>query len=120
MAREPEKQKDGDFPRFFGEGEVIRDPDGRLRFRAGHGAFGLEHPSGIEESTTSTSLTDLSTIRFMTDEEAHQLFDAEAQRKLNMSGEEFLKRWDAGEFPDPDAEGVRSLVMLIPLVRPGA
>jgi hypothetical protein len=41
---------------------------------------------------------------------------------MNMSGEEFLRRWDAGEyrevFDDPDHTHVLSLATLIPLVRP--
>jgi len=36
-----------------------------------------------------------------------------------MSGKKFLRKWDAGEYPDPDAEeGVMAVVMAIPLVRP--
>ena len=30
------------------------------------------------------------------------LVDRAARRSLNMSGEEFIRRWDAGEFGDPD------------------
>ena len=35
-----------------------------------------------------------------------------------MSSAEFLRKWDAGEFRDPDsAPGVMEVVMLLPLVR---
>jgi hypothetical protein len=60
-------------------------------------------------------------IRFLSDEESHQLFDAEARRLMNMSGEEFLRRYDAGEFQDqmdgPLHHNLVALVMLIPLGR---
>ncbi len=39
-------------------------------------------------------------IHWISDEEAHALFDAEARRVMGMSGEEFLRRYDAGEFDD--------------------
>ena len=51
---------------------------------------------------------------------AWSLFDAAARRYLHMSGDEFLKAWDAGVFhdPDPDAHrGVMDVAILIPLVR---
>lgn len=46
------------------------------------------------------------------------LFDQEAQKLLGMSGEDFLSRWDAGEYLDlvdaPDHSEVRRLATLIP------
>ncbi|MCX6020172.1 MAG: hypothetical protein NTZ05_00275 [Chloroflexi bacterium] len=50
------------------------------------------------------------------------IFDREARRELNISGEEFLRRWDAGEFkPIIDApewhSKVMSVAMLLPFVR---
>ena len=38
------------------------------------------------------------TYRELTEEEARELFDELARRYLNMSGAEFLRAWDAGEF----------------------
>ena len=49
-------------------------------------------------------------------EEARAEFDRQARRYLHMSGEEFLRRWDAGEFPDvedPDVGWVASLIHLV-------
>lgn len=104
--------------RVFGEGEVIRDPDGRLRFRAQRGTFGVEFGDGAVETTTSTSFTELAASRYMTDEEAWETFDQAARRYLKIGGVEFLRRWDAGEYSDPDRqEGLMGVVMLIPLVR---
>lgn len=51
-------------------------------------------------------------------EEGREIFDAAAQRHLGISGDEFLRKWDAGEFADdPDRPEVIEVAMLIPLVR---
>jgi hypothetical protein len=39
-------------------------------------------------------------IRWLTDEEGFAVLDSEARRGLNMSGEEFLRRWKADDFSD--------------------
>lgn len=58
----------------------------------------------------------------LSDDEGRRLFDTKAQELLGISGNEFLQRWDDGEFqPIPDtAEGwkVGELSMLMPFVRP--
>ena len=58
--------------------------------------------------------------RVLTIKEGRALFDRQAKKELGISGEEFLRRWDAGEYsPVPDtAEGrkVGRLVMLMPFV----
>lgn len=60
-------------------------------------------------------------VDVMTPEEAREAFDRAAQRHLNMSGDEFLRRWDAGAFGhDADLPGVINMVMLLPLVRSDA
>lgn len=60
-------------------------------------------------------------IRYATPEEGRRLFDYQARKLMNMSGEEFLRRWDAGEFRNiADAPGHRHimrLAMLIPFAR---
>lgn len=68
-------------------------------------------------STTSTSFTELPEVEFMTEEEAWALFDSATRESLGISGKELLERWDRGEYPDPDAEGVRNVVGLLRLVR---
>jgi hypothetical protein len=42
--------------------------------------------------------TDTSPIRERSFEEGRELFDRQARLRLGMSGEEFLRAWDAGEF----------------------
>ena len=54
-------------------------------------------------------------------EESWEIFDAEARRYLNMTGEEFLRKWDAGEIDLDDPEthsAVVGLWMLLPAIRP--
>ena len=47
--------------------------------------------------------------------------DREARARLGISGEEFLRRWDAGEYAeaewDPAQPGVRRLATLVPFGR---
>jgi len=50
---------------------------------------------------------------------ALRLFDKNARRELGMSGEEFLRALDAGEFAsETERPEVEQLLMLLPLVRP--
>ena len=60
-------------------------------------------------------------VLFLTREEGKQLFDYQARKLLNISGDEFLRRWDAGEYgqvPDtPEGRKIEELVMLMPFAR---
>jgi hypothetical protein len=59
-----------------------------------------------------------STVKILDKDEGRRPFDREAQRLLSISGAEFLRRWDAGEYDaDPDHPEIMSLVMLIPFAR---
>ncbi len=52
-------------------------------------------------------------------EQGTALLDAEARRRLGMSGDEFLRRWDAGEFTDLDSRpGLVAVWLLLPFARP--
>lgn len=74
----------------------------------------LKRDSGIKNGT-------LDGVHVATHEEGRALFDRHARKALGISGDEFLKRWDAGKYrPVPDtAEGrkVSRLVMLMPFAR---
>lgn len=67
------------------------------------------------------SLQDIPGVHVATREEGIALFDRDARQALGISGEEFLRRWDAGEYqPVPDSvEGraIGQLAVLIPFVR---
>jgi hypothetical protein len=58
-------------------------------------------------------------VKELTEEEARAYFDAQARRLLGISGEEFLRRLDAGEFDElvdlPGPHG--NLEMLSAIVR---
>lgn len=56
-------------------------------------------------------------IRELSDEQSWELFDSAARYYLDISGDEFLDRWDAGYYDDPDQLEVMSVVMLLPFVR---
>jgi len=60
-------------------------------------------------------------VRFLSRKEGWELFDARARELMGMSGEEFLRRYDAGEFDEiedsPDDPGVIHLVMIMPFAR---
>ena len=60
-------------------------------------------------------------VHIATEQEGRALFDYQARKELGISGEEFLGRWDAGEYRDlVDAVMVRKierLTMLIPFAR---
>ena len=59
---------------------------------------------------------------WLTHEAAVAFFDDQARRLLGIPTEEFLRRWDDGEYGDLDDNGlgrrVNQLVMLMPVVRP--
>jgi hypothetical protein len=53
----------------------------------------------------------------MTDEEAREYFDRAARYYLNMSGDEFVRRYDAGEYDDdPDQHGIMDMILSLPLI----
>ena len=62
-----------------------------------------------------------SRIQLFDPEETRQAFDAQARELMGMSGEEFIRRWDAGEFAtiadDAEHPEVMRLALLIPFGR---
>ena len=58
---------------------------------------------------------DLPDIELLTRGEGRALFDARAREWLGMSGDEFIRAWEAGEIEDPDRSDVMVLVIMIPL-----
>jgi hypothetical protein len=55
---------------------------------------------------------------------AHDFFDREARRVVGMSGDEFIARYDAGEFrdfdDDPQGRELSYLILIIPFGRRNA
>lgn len=67
------------------------------------------------ESTTNGAVQEMSR------EEGRKMIDRQARRYLGMSGEDFIHRWNAGDFGDPDDRSenppaVMRLGMLVPFV----
>lgn len=57
-------------------------------------------------------------IHVVSPDEGLEMLDRQTRRYLGMSGIEFLRRWDAGEYADdPDQPGVRRVADLIPFAR---
>lgn len=48
-------------------------------------------------------------------EEAKKLLHEVAMRYLGLSADEFVRKWDAGEFQDTDEPAVMRVAMLMPL-----
>jgi hypothetical protein len=75
----------------------------------------------LQGRTDETPVDAMLGIDLATPEEARALFDRRARYLLHISGEEFLRRWDAGEYhPVPDTiEGrkIGELVMMMPFAR---
>jgi len=70
---------------------------------------------------TAPSAPAVEPIQFVTAEEGRALFDEQARKLVGISGEEFLRRWDAGEYRDaidgPVHGALIHLYMLIPFAR---
>ena len=69
----------------------------------------VQHHSAVDSDVGIETLTEM---------EARAVFDRVARRRLNMGSDEFLRRWDAGEFREADERvGLEELLLLLPLVR---
>lgn len=69
------------------------------------------------EQTTHTN-----GFRELSSDEGRGLLDRQAQHYLGVSGEEFVRAWEAGEYGDPDdrtknSPGVMRVAMLLPFAR---
>ena len=56
----------------------------------------------------------------MSEHDAAEVFDGIARRELGISGQEFLDRWDAGEYRSTDRDdldGLSEVVAAMSLVR---
>jgi hypothetical protein len=53
-------------------------------------------------------------VKRITQDESWRVFDRTARRLLNISGEEFSRRWDRGDYAERDAIDVMQVAMLRP------
>ncbi len=57
-------------------------------------------------------------VRDLTPEEGREAFDKAALYYLDISGDEFIRRWNEGYYnDDPDDPDVVEVIMMLPLVR---
>lgn len=56
----------------------------------------------------------LPAVKFVSRKEGKKLLDKQARHFLKMSGDEFLRKWKAKEFEDPDRPEVMQVAFLIP------
>jgi hypothetical protein len=75
---------------------------------------------GDSEGAALMPKTESSTVDVVeaTPEQGRAMLDRAAWEVLNMSGEEFLRWWDAGDFEEPDDRAITRVAMLIPFARP--
>jgi hypothetical protein len=68
--------------------------------------------------TTRTSGDVVPEVRELSAEEGAVLFDKTARKLLGISGDEFLARWDRGEYEQEEERmAVTKVAMLIPFAR---
>lgn len=56
-------------------------------------------------------------LHYVTPEEGAEILDRMARKYVGMSGEDFLRKYEAGEI-STDCSGVMRVSMLIPLTKP--
>lgn len=56
-------------------------------------------------------------VRELDQQEGWELLDRQARRQLDMSGEQFVRAWEAGEFDGVDDPAVIDVAMLLPFGR---
>lgn len=61
--------------------------------------------------------TECEDVREATPQEGQELFDRKAHDLLGISGDEFLRRWDAGEYMEAVDPNVSAVAVLIPFAR---
>jgi len=84
-----------------------------------HRYVGTRFRGGSEAGMAHDATCDVD-VTYLSEAASAEAFDRMAQREMGISGEEFLRRWDAGEWADMDPDEVPGLVdvsMALPLVR---
>ena len=73
-------------------------------------------PRGYQQTMVARTGIGDRQIRMLNRDQWMGLVDRAARRELGMSGDEFIRRWEAGEFRDPDE---RPEVMRVAMLLPG-
>lgn len=73
----------------------------------------------VDSSELDTSWEDSDAdLKYVTPEEGAEILDRQARKYLGMSGEDFVRMYEAGEIDDPCRSDVMRVSMLIPLAQP--
>lgn len=56
-------------------------------------------------------------VVWLSPEEGRRMFDEQARSRLGISGDEFIRQWEAGEIENPDRSEVMARVLMIPFTR---
>lgn len=68
-------------------------------------------------AATDSEEIDIPGVRVLTPEQEREIFERQARKRLGMSGDEFIRAWDAGEFGDRHDSHLMSVAMMLPFVR---
>lgn len=78
-----------------------------------------EHATTHDDDAQDAEIA-LPPVHHLTAAEARALFDENARHYLGISGEEFQRRWDAGEYRDNDERqdhaSIWNVAILLPMV----
>lgn len=70
-------------------------------------------PPTIEELERRAAESHVPGVVFVTPEESHALFDEAVQQLMHMTADEFIRRWQAGEYDEiADRPGYRHIMYL--------
>jgi hypothetical protein len=83
---------------------------------AGAGEGGNPMPDTKSDREVEVSDREVEVVE-VSRKEGRDMLDRAAREVLNISGDEFLDRWDAGEYEDADDPAVTRVAMLIPFAR---
>jgi hypothetical protein len=73
-----------------------------------------ETEEDLEEAAILAEVAKYHDNPYVTPEDGRRMYDEAVRKHMGMSGEEFLRRWDAGEFRDiADKEGHRHIIDLV-------
>ena len=70
----------------------------------------------MPHTTTSSQAAGIEVVE-ATREEGRPMLDRAAREVLNISADEFLARWDAGDYESADDPAITRVSMLIPFAR---
>jgi hypothetical protein len=65
----------------------------------------------------STEIKKNGLVRALNSKQAKRLLDRQAKLYLNISGKEFIRRWDRGEYKRKDTPEIARVAMMLPFGR---